>query len=204
MNGAVELPGDLAYLRDPALKYGIDDLQVVEHQSLVIARLTKADLEQLARLYLNILEREDVLAINAWLQGIPAERRMVPAWRSVEMLLLLFEALAREGIKPFDSGEVKWLDLPGPALDWTKLPRELRYLAAPAEKYGKIQFDNQVEEFLRTVTPEQIAELRPVAERANGDVMALHKWMDAYNMCVHQEAARVHFFLTLMTEMGLL
>ena len=33
-------------------------------------------------------------------------------------------------------------------LDWTKLPPNLRYLAEPAEKYGSLQFESRIMDFL--------------------------------------------------------
>jgi hypothetical protein len=91
-----------------------------------------------------------------------------------------------------------------PQLDWSKLPASLRYLQEPAEKYGAIEFDGLILEFLDKASQEQLNELRSLANRIrlNGDVDTTNRWIDAYPISEHEESARVYFFMLLLDLAG--
>lgn len=80
------------------------------------------------------------------------------------------------------------------SLDWTKLPEPLRYLAIPAEKYGRLQFEDRILDFLENeITETQIQELRDLATRTQRDHEQIERWLDEYNIVKHREAALVYF-----------
>ena len=90
-------------------------------------------------------------------------------------------------------------------LDWSKLPESLRYLQEPAEKYGAIEFEGLILEFLDKASQEEMNELRSLADRIrlNGDVDTIDQWIDAYPFPEHEESARVYFFMLLLDLAGL-
>lgn len=108
-------------------------------------------------------------------------------------LLCLFQQLGRLGIAPFCDGLVR----PQKAketLDWSKLPSSLSYLAGPAERYGRLQFDDPVYEFLQDLmTPAEQLELRALNQRWLQDEKAIDAWLDEFRMTEHPEARLVYF-----------
>lgn len=85
------------------------------------------------------------------------------------------------------------------SLDWNKLPSGLRYLAEPATKYGEIQFENRIIDFLRREATaadlEALQALKPLVIR---DEDAIDTWIDGLGITKHREAALVYFLLHLM------
>ena len=93
------------------------------------------------------------------------------------------------------------------ALDWSKLPPALAWVAAPAERYGHYQFDEPILAFLRGATPAELDDLRAVQRRWIADHSAIEAWLDENNMTLHREAQRVYFtqvLLGMADEAGLL
>ena len=90
-------------------------------------------------------------------------------------------------------------------LDWSKLPPELAYLQQPAEKYGAIQFESAIDEFLDAAGEAEMNELASLAERIrlSGDIDAINRWIDNFPLTAHQEAAHVYFLLLLLDLAGL-
>ncbi len=123
--------------------------------------------------------------------------------------VVLVPAVGDLGIAPFNDGtigteEKKVAD----ALDWSKLPPPLKYLARPAEVYGGLQFDDPIYEFLRErMTAEEQAELRSLSQRYGQDCGAINRWLDEFSMTVHPEARLVYFtghLLSVGADLGLL
>jgi hypothetical protein len=85
------------------------------------------------------------------------------------------------------------------ALDWTKLPPGLSYLAEPAARYGELQFETRIMDFLeRDATDadrETLRALKPLVLRDEG---AIDAWIDELGITKHREAAVVYFLLHLM------
>ena len=78
--------------------------------------------------------------------------------------------------------------------DWNKLPPELRYLAASAEVYGSLQFDDPVYDFLQhRMTPQEQVELKALSQKYECDGDAIDQWLDQYPMTIHAEARLVYF-----------
>src|SRR5262245_7502108 len=84
-------------------------------------------------------------------------------------------------------------------LDWSKLPPHLSYLAQPSAKYGALQFDDPIYEFLqKTMTSSERDELLELGKLMSRDWDAIERWLDEYSMTDHPEAARVYFTAHLM------
>ncbi len=79
------------------------------------------------------------------------------------------------------------------SLDWSKLPPELRWLAAPAERYGHYQFDDPIYDFLRGLDPAERGELQELSRRWGEAFPAIDAWLSAYRMTAHPEARLVYF-----------
>lgn len=83
-------------------------------------------------------------------------------------------------------------------LDWEKLPKGLRYLSGPAEKYGHYQFEDRIRDFYDTMTDDQNAELIRLLARVQSDEEAIDIWLDGCSMTEHPEARLVYFLLQLL------
>jgi len=88
---------------------------------------------------------------------------------------------------------------------FSKLPAELQYLIAPAEKYGRHQFDHQVGEFLARVTDAEMDELASVAERfrLNGHSVAFNELLDRYPITEHEQSALLYFLFGVIDAAGI-
>jgi hypothetical protein len=84
------------------------------------------------------------------------------------------------------------------ALDWSKLPPNLAWIAAPAERYGCYQFDDKIWHFLQQATPADLAELRTLQRQWGTDYPAIDAWLDAFNITKHAEARLVYFTQVLL------
>ena len=84
------------------------------------------------------------------------------------------------------------------SLDWSKLPPNLAWVAAPAEQYGHYQFDEPIREFLLQATPDEMAQLRSFQKRWIDASPAIEAWLDTYNMTKHAEARLVYFTQVLL------
>ena len=84
-------------------------------------------------------------------------------------------------------------------LDWTKLPAQLNYLAQPAERYGRFQFDNIIDDYLfNKMSKADVEELRNLRDRMAQDFDIIELWLDEFNMRIHPEARLVYFMRDLI------
>jgi hypothetical protein len=85
-------------------------------------------------------------------------------------------------------------------LDWSKLPPRLRYLAEPAEKYGSLQFEMRILDFLESEASESDLEnLRELNRLTLRDEKLIDEWIDELGgLTKHREAALVYFLLHLI------
>ncbi len=83
------------------------------------------------------------------------------------------------------------------SLDWSKLPRELKWLATPAERYWRLREDGSVDDFLRRATLKDRADLQEWARGWGfcGDL--IDEWLEAHPVAEHPEAERVLFLADL-------
>jgi len=78
-------------------------------------------------------------------------------------------------------------------LNWSKLPDSLAYLVGPATKYGKLQFDDPIYNFLQNITPDEKVELQELRKRMSEDYDAIERFLNEFPITEHTEAARVYF-----------
>jgi hypothetical protein len=78
-------------------------------------------------------------------------------------------------------------------LDWSKLPPELGWLVTPAEKYGRLQFDDAIYAYLRELRPAERSELQEIGRQWGEAWPAIDAWLTAYRMTTHPEARLVYF-----------
>jgi hypothetical protein len=223
------LPKKFAYLDDVVRKYTFPHGDVAEYEEL-IARLGPADLAELAAAYEGLAADPDgVLELSAWIKEIQGQKWEVwkrwvaqgkaqnagaplpgplmsepatPDPPQVFYLFFVFKLLRRRA--PFKSGQVKYSP-PAPKLDWTKLPEEMRWLAGPAEKYGKHQFHNDRVGFAKRITPEERNELREVVRRVWRDRATLERfqaWTQAHTAGDHPETNLIAGMWDLIVGLG--
>jgi hypothetical protein len=193
------IPAEFDYLRAAALKWGVDEVRVVRTGSDVADRLSREDQAALAAVYDECRLRNATVPINNWIDAHPDDPERVRLW----LLLVLFQQLGERGIAPFSDGSVrnlprKWV------LDWSILPADLRYLAKPAEDYGFIQFEEDVEAFVNGATQADRNRLAALVGPVTRDLEKIERWIDEMNMVRHREAANVHFLLVLMNALDLM
>jgi len=207
------LPPELHYIIPLADVHGSDarvhdfDHQLGRHVSHG-EKLSTDAIEPLRKLYIEIREKEHGELINRWHDEQSRKRTCPPETTfPVYGLLCLFAQLGELGIAPFNDGTVRPMEFPV-ALDWSKLPASLRYLAGYAEVYGGYQFDDKILDFLECrMTADERAELQELNRRYQQDWAAIDRWLDEYRMTEHPEAARVYFtgyLLGLGVDAGLL
>jgi hypothetical protein len=83
-------------------------------------------------------------------------------------------------------------------LDWSKLPPELGWLAVSAERYGRLQFDDPIYDFLRGLNSTERDQLRELGQRWGEAFPEIDAWLDQYTITVHPEASLVYFTLYLL------
>ncbi|HEX8913099.1 MAG TPA: hypothetical protein VF796_12135 [Humisphaera sp.] len=162
--------------------------------------LTPAELAELATAYEEIDRRGDVAALSAWSRRedaalseqceafhtesdarvargeppLPSDQfpPVEPAFR----LFLMFDALARRRVPPFDSRRVAYVEAPR-VPDWSKLPPPLAWLREPVLRY----VDYYARSFRepRRVPPDLRPELTRLAERLTwtGEWKLALKWL---------------------------
>lgn len=157
-------------------------------------KLPKKAIEPLRKLYEEIDQKGHAITISKWLDA-QNDNENSPAdttW-SITGLMVLFEQLGELNIVPFNDGKVRLITFEEER-DWTKLPALLQYLVEPAEKYGKIQFEIQIFEFLdNRMTPEEKLELQALSVRWKQDCKSINKWLDEFNITNNPEARLVYF-----------
>lgn len=200
-----DLPAELHYLIPLAERHGTDariakyDRRLGRHVQYG-ETLSKADLEPLRKLYADIRARGHSPLINSWYSQARKDNCPAETTWPVYGLLFLFRQLGNLGVAPFNDGTI------GPeerkateSLDWNKLPAELRYLAEPAARYGELQFESRIMDFLkREATDEDRVTLRALRPLVLRDEAAIDAWIDQLGITKHREAALVYFLLHLM------
>jgi len=77
----------------------------------------------------------------------------------------------------------------------SRLPCDLHYLIEPARKYGKYQFDNDIDRFLDAISPSEFKELENLAYiiRVRGDYKRVNNWLDCYDITEYEESAQLYY-----------
>ena len=96
---------------------------------------------------------------------------------------------------------------PDDVIDWSSVPAPLAFIIGPAQRYGHLQFDEQLDEFDAAATAEQRDELRQLAgrlwdERDAADGHALVAWVTRQDLLKNPAAARVEFLMVLLNRLG--
>jgi len=189
------------YIASVAARYGRDEVQVVQEAELIVGALGPDELRELAQAYEEIARREDSLPMSEWIRaGVAGE--MEKERHEALMLLILFHCLAEQGTKPFTSRAVQYhSEIKRPV--WDHLPPGLRYLAAPAGRYGIYQSAKTMDAFRDRMTATDHDHLRTISARIASDRIRIEKFLDEYDMCTHKEAELVYFLIGLLDSMGL-
>jgi hypothetical protein len=82
----------------------------------------------------------------------------------------------------------------------SELPPELAYLAEPAMRYGVHQFDSQMDDFLRSASKAEMADLSRLAKKvlSNYHYPLVLAWLKTHEMTEYEEAANLYFLFGLM------
>jgi hypothetical protein len=65
---------------------------------------------RLAHAYNLICQRGDSLELSHWITGAGSRLYAMAEWRSLFILVLIFQELGRRGISPFSSGDVRLVE----------------------------------------------------------------------------------------------
>ena len=197
------LPSELHYIIPLAEQHGSDarvaDFNHDLGRHVKYGETLSADaIEPLRKLYTEIRGKGHGSLINSWHHDRNREKPC-PSETSwpIYGLLCLFNQLGKLGIAPFNDGAVR-PESAKEVFDWSKLPPNLAWLAAPAERYGHYQFDEPIWEFVQNASPAELAELRAVQERWEADFQNIDLWLDEFNITKHPEARLVYFTQVLL------
>jgi hypothetical protein len=80
------------------------------------------------------------------------------------------------------------------------LPADMHYLIAPALRYGKYIWDDEIFDFLNQASEAEMTELAAVAERVlwNDDYQRVNAFLDEHPMTETEEAARLYYLFLVM------
>jgi hypothetical protein len=92
-------------------------------------------------------------------------------------------------------------------VDWSLLPDHLRAMIPWAEKYGSLQFDDPINEYLASIPIEEIPDLKEAGRFISENWDAIRKLLDDNPMTDSVSSRRIYFlmhFLGLANDRGLL
>lgn len=163
-----EAGDELAYLIEVSERLAPDKIQVDRELEAWMDGLSEADLAELAHVY----ERADAAghmdAISRELKADPpADKRRR---RRLLRLMSLFDHLGDRGIEPFDSGRVGYRAVPEEPVDWSAVPDDLRWIIAPAEKYGSLRFEGRILDYIDQMDEAERAEARRLRARYSANI----------------------------------
>jgi hypothetical protein len=176
-----------------AMRYAVDDLQLYSRVPRVIKALSREDMKNLRRIYNYIVDNDYAKALSAFLYSgddVDDETRMTR--RKVELLLQLFTELGKRGVSPFDDEELE-VAPPKPQFNWGLLPEQLNYLAGPAEAYGEMRFDEEIDRYLERMSEDEKKQLLELKKRIDSDGAIVNRFWDEYNMKKYPESEYTYF-----------
>lgn len=92
--------------------------------------------------------------------------------------------------------------------NWNNLPEEMKFLIPYAEKYGSLQFDDPIYDYLEKCSKKEKLEILELEAKMAGRVdAAIPKFLDDFPMTKHEESSLIYFlghFLALGHDVGLL
>jgi hypothetical protein len=208
MDGPVQIdwrrvPDRFHYFRDAVEACG--ETRIVKYNEELgrhvrfVENVTDAQLAQLRAVYERLLSQNDLNALWDWLERIKSdsESEIGAAWH-VQGILMVLSDMAERGIEPFSRQQISPCR-PKPLREGigvlAHLPDHLAYLIAPALKYGRYHFDDEIFQFLENATESEMDELAAVAERVliNGHYAEVNRFLDGHSMTEYPEAADLYF-----------
>lgn len=114
-------------------------------------------------------------------------------------VLFLFDEFSKMDVPPFNQRKSHFIEVK-PKFDWSKLSSELQFLAEPAERYGAVQFPNEVTTFLEKITIEQQIEFDRLIKQLNEYSESVEHFLDQFRMTKHPEARHVYFLWNLLAH----
>lgn len=158
---------ELSYLIEASERLAPDKTQVDREMEAWMDGLAPAELAELAQLY----RRADAAGHMTAATGVfradpPADQRRK---HRLFLLFVLFDELGKRGLTPFDSFRVGYRAVPERVVDWSELPEDLRWVIAPAEKYGSLQFESRILDCIDAMDESERAEVRAFRMRFEAD-----------------------------------
>jgi hypothetical protein len=203
--GRAGMPKDrIQYVIDAARPFRELDLIVKHVAEARVDRMSAKDIKRLSDLYMTIDRRGDADAVSTWFyapEGRPIHQD--EDRRTVFRLYTMFAILEERGVEPFASGRVR-LDSPEPARDWGQLPPDLRYLVAPAERYGHLSSHDEINEAVERLTAEESEELAALGRRVTEDYRKIRTWEAPRPYSKSPEAWRLRNLQLLLLRSGLM
>ena len=92
----------------------------------------------------------------------------------------------------FDDEELEVVP-PKPQFNWGLLPPQLNYLPGPAEQYGDLRFDEEIDRYLEGMSDDEKKQLLELKKRIDSDGAIVNRFWDDYNMKKHPEAEYTYF-----------
>lgn len=164
-----------------------------------VDNVTKEQLSHLIPVYEKVRAQRELESLWDWLEKAEygSESEKAAAWY-VRGILMIFSDLAEDGVAPFSREQISACRPRSPLRGigvLTQLPEALSYLVAPAMKYGRYQFEQEIFQFLEHATSDEMEELAMTAERvlANNHYPEVNRFLDRYDLTVYREAANLYF-----------
>jgi len=164
-----------------------------------VENVTKEQLAHLASVHEKVLAQGDLESLWDWLEeaqhGSESEKKA--AWY-VGGILMVCSDLAESGVTPFSREQISPCR-PKPPVQGigvlAQLPGDLSYLIAPAMKYGRYHFEQEMFQFLEHATSDEMEELAMIAERVllNDHYAEVNRFLDQYAITDYPEAANLYF-----------
>lgn len=157
-----------------------------------VARMGERQIEELGRFYRKATEDGDLEKLNGWFRALNDGRLQDPDERPVRKLVLLFGHLGLSGYSPFTSYVFGLGRIVPPRPDWSKLPPDMAFLAAPAEKYGAVAHEQDKEAFAASMTPAARKEMQDIDDRCVAVGLGrIRSWYLEMGVAEHVEAQMV-------------
>jgi len=186
-----------------ASELGVEELQQVNDYPEYLARQNTSKFDRLAQFYCSMSEEECASIIDE-INGTHADACDNSSFRAIWYTLLLCELLNERDIAPFTDGKLHRFPSCPADVEWNELPAEFHYLIPYAERYGTVQFEDQIDCFRRRITRVEKFDLSIVGERVNDDLHQLVAWILQRSIVKSPAARLIHFLLTLLGELKLI
>ncbi len=202
------VPPEYHFILPTALRYGTDAMWLVSATDEYMDSLSETDMVHLYITYNDLKARGVIPELGRWITGVEWRNRFRGESGKVWRLLLLFRHLGRRDISPFNDGELNCIDFVGKikVADWSRLPDEFSYIIESAERFGRYEFVDEVDDFVFNATPVELQELKDAWEQitVRGHEDSLAEWTTA-NMSEEGDSGAwlLHWMYGLMEATGI-